>query len=66
MQIGFCSGIDRAVAKLHEMMRGHYSELCNVSLDHIDSVGFWFSFDLPQDKRRQTWCVRYSDLEEKV
>lgn len=63
MIIAMTSNIDMAVAKLHEMHRGHYSELCNVQLDHIDKVGYWFSFDLPQDKRRQTWLVRHSDLE---
>ena len=63
MIIAMTSNIDMAVSKLHEMHRGHYGELCNVQLDHIDKVGYWFSFDLPQDKRRQTWLVRHSDLE---
>lgn len=63
---GISYDVQRAVDKLCEMMRGHYSQLCNVQLEHIDAVGYWFRFDVPQDTRRQTWCVYHSDLEEKV
>ncbi len=35
----------------------------NVVLDHVDAAGYWFSYELIQDDRRQTWCVRHSDLE---
>lgn len=33
-----------------------------VSLDHIDMAGYWFTFELVNDSRRQTYAVRHSDL----
>lgn len=35
---------------------------CNLRFDHVDAAAYWFSFELVNDKRRQTWCVRHSDL----
>lgn len=31
-------------------------------LEHIDAAGYWFSFELENDSRRQTYAVRHSDL----
>ena len=35
----------------------------NVRFEHCDASGYWFTFLLKTDSRRQTWCVRHSDLE---
>ena len=32
------------------------------NLEHIDAAGYWFSFELENDSRRQTYAVRHSDL----
>lgn len=37
----------------------------NVRFEHVDAAGYWYTFELKMDSRRQTWCVRHSDLEEK-
>lgn len=39
-------------------------EMCMVTLDHIDKVGYWFTFELRTDSRMQTYCVRHANLEE--
>jgi hypothetical protein len=33
-----------------------------VSIEHIDAVGYWFTFELINDDRRQTYAVRHEDL----
>lgn len=35
-----------------------------VILEHIDDAGYWFTFELKNDSRRQTYAVRHSDLKE--
>ena len=52
-----------AVSELHQQLRPLYGEIFNVSFDHQDASGYWFTFELIGDPRRQTWCVRYGDLE---
>jgi len=34
----------------------------NAHLDHVDEAGFWFSFELENDTRRQTHVVRHYDF----
>lgn len=36
----------------------------NVQCDHVDEAGFWFSFQLTNDSRRQIWAIRHTDLKE--
>jgi hypothetical protein len=31
--------------------------------EHVDAAAYWFTFELVNDDRRQTWCVRHGDLE---
>ena len=40
--------------------------VCKVSLEHIDSSGFWFTFELKNDSRRQTYAIRHTDLEDRL
>lgn len=35
----------------------------NPRFEHVDASGYWYTFELVNDRRRQTWCVRHSDLE---
>jgi competence ComEA-like helix-hairpin-helix protein len=35
----------------------------NPRFEHVDASGYWYTFELVNDDRRQTWCVRHSDLE---
>lgn len=35
----------------------------NVRLDHVDAAGYWFTFELANDARRQTYCIRHGDID---
>ena len=35
---------------------------CKLRFEHVDAAAYWFTFELVNDDRRQTWCVRHSDL----
>ena len=35
----------------------------NLRFEHADASGFWFTFELVQDSRRQTYCVRHWEVE---
>lgn len=37
---------------------------CNLTFEHVDAAAYWYTFELVNDDRRQTWCVRHSDLSE--
>lgn len=34
----------------------------NLRFEHADTSGWWYSFELVTDHRRQSWCVRPADL----
>ena len=36
--------------------------VCQVRLEHIDRAGYWFTFELVNDKRRQTFAIRHDDF----
>lgn len=36
---------------------------CNVRFEHVDASGYWYTFELKMDSRRQTWCVRHYEVE---
>lgn len=36
---------------------------CNLRFDHVDAAAYWYSFELINDDRRQTWCVRHGEVE---
>lgn len=40
----------------------HGETLFGVRFDHVDGSGFWFSYELTHDHRRQVYCVRHADL----
>lgn len=39
--------------------------LFNLVFEHVDSSGYWFSFELVNDSRRQSYCVRHDELIER-
>ena len=53
---------DSAFAMFYRIVPFMPSEMCDVALDHIDKVGFWFTFELKNDNRKQTMCIRHTDL----
>lgn len=34
----------------------------NLRFEHVDEAGYWFTFELRNDDRPQTYAVRHSDL----
>ena len=36
--------------------------VCNARFEHVDAGGYWFTFELKNDSRRQTYCIRHSDM----
>lgn len=34
-----------------------------VKCEHVDAAGYWFSYELAYDSRRQTYAVRHTDIE---
>ena len=35
---------------------------CNLRFEHVDAAGYWYTFALRNDDRRQTWCVRHAEF----
>ena len=52
----------RAVTVLFEMLPFAARRVVKVTLEHIDRSGYWFTFEIDNDNRRQTFAVRHSDL----
>ena len=57
----------KATEIFHKEMNNVFPEMvCKVTLEHIDSSGFWFTFELKNDSRRQTYAIRHTDLEDRL
>lgn len=46
----------------HELNAVFPNLLCNLHFEHVDAGGFWFTFELVNDPRKQTYALRHSDL----
>lgn len=56
--------IEKAVEVITADLKGKYGEgVMNLRLEHVDAAGHWFSYELLNDDRRQTWCVRPWEVE---
>lgn len=55
---------DRAFSIFYRLVPFLPKDLYGLTLEHIDKSGYWFTFELINDKTRQTYCVRHTDLEE--
>lgn len=36
--------------------------LKDVKFEHVDRAGYWYTFELANDSRRQTYAVRHNDF----
>lgn len=45
-----------------QMQRIFPNALKSSKFEHVDKVGFWFSFELINDSRRQTYCVKHTEI----
>lgn len=56
--------IPDATVEMQKFLNKTFPRLwCKLRFEHVDAAAYWFSFELVHDDRRQTWCVRHSDLE---
>ena len=53
---------DRAFELFYELTPFNKGAVHFLTLEHIDKVGYWFTFELINDCTRQTYCVRHIDL----
>jgi competence ComEA-like helix-hairpin-helix protein len=57
--------IARAFEVICEELRSRFGYGVRLlKFEHVDGAGYWFSFELEQDKTRQTWCVRHEEVSE--
>lgn len=53
----------QACEHFHKTINGIFPGMvCKVTLEHIDRGGYWFTFELKNDPRRQTYAVRHNEL----
>jgi hypothetical protein len=53
---------DTAFSMFYRLIPFYPNQICNLDLDHIDKAGYWFTFKIVNDNRKQTFCVRHTDL----
>ena len=53
---------DKAFEMFYELTPFNKGTVQFLTLEHIDKVGYWFTFELCNDSTRQTYCVRHTDL----
>ena len=62
MQKRWLSNKDKAITAFFSTVPVTVLQIRKLVLDHIDNAGYWFTFELDNDNRRQTYCVRHIDL----
>ena len=56
------SNKDKAITAFFSTVPVTVLQIRKLVLDHIDNAGYWFTFELDSDNKRQTYCVRHTDL----
>ena len=58
---------DIATELIHRELKTIYGGLVkNLRFEHADESGYWFTFELINDSRRQTWCIRPDEVKKAV
>ena len=47
-----------AAVAWHQLEKIHPGAVKNVRFEHADESGYWFTYELQNDPRRQTYAVR--------
>lgn len=54
---------EKATGKMLDFLNKTYPKIWrNLEFTHADAAGYWFTFELKNDARRQTWCIRPEEL----
>lgn len=49
--------------EFNRQMNGVFPRMvCKARFEHVDAGGYWFTFELKNDSRRQTYCIRHGDI----
>ena len=55
--------IPKAKAVCLVILHSIYPNLvCNLRYEHVDAAGWWFTYELLNDRRRQTYCVGHMEV----
>ena len=55
--------VDIATELMHQELKTIFGGLVkNLRFEHADTSGYWFTFELVNDDRRQTWCIRLEEV----
>lgn len=56
--------IEEANELMSEFLNKTFPHLwCKLRFEHVDAAAYWYTFELKNDSRRQTWSIRHSDLQ---
>lgn len=62
-QEGWLARLDDATAVIQDLLKRQFGySVRNLQFEHVDASGYWFTFELAQDSRRQTWAVRHYEV----
>ena len=53
-----------SIKAFHTLAKTFPNTFYDLTFIHVDKGGYWYTFSLINDDRKQTYCVRHSDLEE--
>lgn len=61
--IEWAKNLPIAIQKFHEVANTIFPNLiCKINFEHCDEAGYWFTFELKNDSREQTYCIRHTDI----
>lgn len=56
--------LPQAYAECRKQLTAIFPNLVTLlHFEHVDDGGYWFTFELTNDSRKQTFAVRHSDIE---
>ena len=52
-----------AYAKIQDVLNKSFNQTYQfLRFEHVDGAGYWFTFELINDSRRQTYCIRHNEI----
>lgn len=55
--------LPQAVEHVHKELKKPFGNtVIKLVYEHVDDAGYWFTFELVNNKTRQSYCVRHTDF----